>query len=79
MPTHPETAKVNLLSLNPTALEAFFVSLGEKPYRAHQVLKWLDVQGIRDIESMTNLSKALRVKLAEVAEICPVKRNTTEP
>jgi 23S rRNA (adenine2503-C2)-methyltransferase len=61
--------KINLLGLNRQALEEFFVSLGEKPYRAQQVLKWIHFQGVHDFDGMTNLSKALRTKLADIAEI----------
>ncbi|RMF17696.1 MAG: 23S rRNA (adenine(2503)-C(2))-methyltransferase RlmN, partial [Gammaproteobacteria bacterium] len=61
--------KVNLLGLNRKDLEAFFVELGEKPFRASQVMKWIHHMGCDRFEDMTNLSKALRAKLADVAEI----------
>lgn len=60
---------INLLGLDRKAMEAFFVTLGEKPYRAHQVLKWIHFHGIHDLNAMTNISKALRLKLQEMAEI----------
>ncbi len=63
--------KTNLLGLSRKAMEAFFVSLGEKPYRAQQVLKWIHFEGVHAIDAMTNLSKALRAKLHEIAEITP--------
>ena len=47
--------------------------MGEKPYRAGQVLKWLHFQGVRELAAMTDLSKALREKLALVAEIRPLE------
>ena len=50
-------------------LETFFVELGEKPYRATQVMKWIYGAGVDDIDAMTNISKALRTRLAEIAEI----------
>lgn len=62
-------ARVNLLGLNRRALEAFFAEMGEKPFRAQQVMKWIYHLGVTDFESMTNLSKALRTRLAETAEI----------
>jgi 23S rRNA (adenine2503-C2)-methyltransferase len=71
METLTQTTKTNLLGLNRKGMEDFFVSLGEKPYRAQQVLKWIHFEGLRDIDAMTNLSKALRVTLKEVAEILP--------
>lgn len=61
--------KVNLLGLDKKAMQDFFVSVGEKPYRAEQVLKWIHFNGAQDFEAMTNISKALRQKLADIAEI----------
>ncbi|TLM76947.1 23S rRNA (adenine(2503)-C(2))-methyltransferase RlmN [Microbulbifer harenosus] len=63
------TEKVNLLGLSVDKLAAFFDGLGEKRFRAVQVLKWIHQNGADDFEQMTNVSKALRAKLAEVAEI----------
>ncbi len=67
----PETGKVNLLDLDRRDLEAFFVALGEKPFRATQLMKWLYHERVTDFAAMTNLSKALRERLAERAEIRP--------
>jgi 23S rRNA (adenine2503-C2)-methyltransferase len=64
-------ARVNLLGMSRAQLEAFFVELGEKPFRAQQVLKWIHHAGITDIEQMTNLGKALRAKLHDIAEVRP--------
>jgi len=64
-----ETAKTNLLGLSVDKLAAFFESLGEKRFRAVQVLKWIHQNGVDDFAQMTNVSKALREKLAGVAEI----------
>jgi len=60
---------VNLLGLSPAQMEAFFESLGEKKFRATQVIKWIHQHGVEDIEQMTNISKPLREKLADLAEI----------
>lgn len=65
------TAKTNLLDLDRRGLEAFFVSLDEKPFRAAQVMKWIYHEGVTDFAVMTNLSKVLRERLAEHAEIRP--------
>ncbi|GGC11721.1 dual-specificity RNA methyltransferase RlmN [Marinobacterium zhoushanense] len=62
-------AKVNLLGLSPKQLESFFDEMGEKRFRATQVLKWIHQLGASSFDEMTNISKALRAKLAEVAEI----------
>lgn len=61
--------KVNLLGLSPRGLTAFFESIGEKPFRATQVLKWIHQNGVDDFAAMSNLSKSLREKLALVAEV----------
>lgn len=61
--------KVNLLGLDKKALEAFFANIGEKPYRAQQVLKWIHFNGASDFQLMTNLSKELRQKLSDMADI----------
>jgi len=64
-----ESAKVNLLSLTRQDMEAFFAEMGEKAFRASQVMKWIYQFGVDDYDQMTNLSKALRERLKEVAEI----------
>ena len=61
--------KVNLLSLSPKKMVSFFEELGEKRFRAQQMLKWIHQLGESDFDQMTNMSKALRAKLKEVAEI----------
>ena len=61
--------RINLLGLSPDGLVAFFESIGEKRFRATQVLKWLHQQGASSFDEMTNISKSLRQKLAEVADI----------
>jgi len=58
---------VNLLDLDREGLISFFVSLGEKPFRATQVMKWIHQLGVLDFDVMTNLSKALRQQLKEIA------------
>ena len=67
----PAAGKVNLFDLDRRDLEAFFVALGEKPFRAVQVMKWIYHERVTDFAAMTNLSKALRERLVERAEIRP--------
>ena len=62
-------ARQNLLGLSREQMEAFFLSIGEKKFRATQVMKWIHQEGIDDFTAMTNLSKPLRDKLSQVAEI----------
>jgi len=68
---NPTRERVNLLGLHEGQLRAYFASLGEKPFRAQQVMKWIYHQGVTDFEAMTNLSLALRRTLAEKAEVRP--------
>src|SRR5688572_27076907 len=70
-PTSTAPTKVNLLGLTQAKLEVFFESLGEKRFRATQLLKWIHQLGVTDFMAMTNISKDLRVKLHEVAEVRP--------
>ncbi|NOT12071.1 MAG: 23S rRNA (adenine(2503)-C(2))-methyltransferase RlmN [Methylococcaceae bacterium] len=51
---------INLLNFDRKGLAAFFVSLGEKPFRATQLLKWIYQEGAEDFNLMSNLSKSLR-------------------
>jgi len=64
-----DISRVNLLDLDEAGLRAFFVSIGEKPFRAQQILKWVYHHAEIDIGAMTDLGIALRQKLALIAEI----------
>ncbi len=63
--------KVNLLGLSRVRMEEFLVGLGEKRFRAQQLLKWIHHRGVDDFEAMTDIGKGLRARLTEVAEIRP--------
>lgn len=64
-------ARTNLLGLSLSQMEQFFLDIGEKKFRAQQVLKWIHHAGVLDIAQMSNLGKALREKLLEIAEVRP--------
>ncbi len=51
---------VNLLDLTRSQMQEFFVSLGEKPFRADQVMKWIYHYCVDDFDKMTNINKKLR-------------------
>jgi 23S rRNA (adenine2503-C2)-methyltransferase len=61
--------KTNLLGLDLPGLEAFVQALGEKPFRARQLMTWIYKRRVDDFGQMTDLSKSFRTKLAEAAEI----------
>ena len=60
---------INLLDFDRKGLQAFFAELGEKPFRATQLLKWIYQEGVTDFDDMTNLSKSLRGYLTEHCRI----------
>ncbi len=64
-----ESTRTNLLDLSLAELRAFMASLGERPFRAQQVYKWVHQQGEADFQAMTDISKALRNRLAGSAEV----------
>ncbi len=61
--------KTDLLGMDMAGLAEFFTQIGEKPFRAAQVMKWIHQFGVSDFDEMTNLSKALREKLKQKAVI----------
>jgi len=63
-------AKQNLLDLDREGMERFFAeTLGEKRFRAHQIMKWIHHRYVTDFNDMTDLGKALRAKLEAHAEV----------
>ena len=64
-----QTGKINLLGLDREGLMAFFASLGEKSFRATQVMKWIHQQDVADFQQMNNISKSLRDQLEALAEV----------
>ncbi|MBE9567968.1 MAG: 23S rRNA (adenine(2503)-C(2))-methyltransferase RlmN [Proteobacteria bacterium] len=58
---------INLLGLDRAGMEDFFTSIGEKKFRASQVMKWIHQLGVTDFQEMNNLSKDLRTRLSETA------------
>jgi len=63
------TPKTNLLGLTRSGLEGFVVGMGEKPFRARQLMKWMYRRAVGDIDAMTDLGKDFRQRLAALAEI----------
>nr|MBW8054127.1 23S rRNA (adenine(2503)-C(2))-methyltransferase RlmN [Nitrospira sp.] len=67
--TREGTRSVNLLNLDREALQAFFADLGEKPFRAGQLMQWMYRHGVDDFAAMTTLGKSLRSRLQQAAVI----------
>lgn len=64
-----QTKKINLMDLTRQQMREFFKELGEKPFRADQLVKWIYHFGEDNFDNMTNINKKLREKLKAVAEI----------
>ncbi len=62
------SAPVNLLDLDAAGLARYFATIGERPFRATQIIRWAHQQGVVDVARMTNLSRALRERLSAEAE-----------
>lgn len=62
---------VNLLNFNQQQLAEYFQGLGEKPFRAKQLMRWMHHFGVNDFEQMTDIAKPLREKLMREACIIP--------
>ncbi|MFU0841658.1 MAG: Dual-specificity RNA methyltransferase RlmN [Burkholderia sp.] len=67
----PAPAKVNLLDFDRQQLTEWCASIGEKPFRATQLSRWIHRRVESDFNAMTDLAKAFRAKLGELAEVRP--------
>ena len=70
---------VNLLGLDGNGLRQFCAGLGERPYRAQQLMRWMHRAGVDDFGAMTDVAKPFRERLAREAVIAApaVLRDTT--
>uniref|UniRef100_A0A3B0MFJ2 Dual-specificity RNA methyltransferase RlmN n=1 Tax=Arsenophonus endosymbiont of Trialeurodes vaporariorum TaxID=235567 RepID=A0A3B0MFJ2_9GAMM len=64
-----KSTKINLLDIDRKQMRQFFSDMGEKPFRADQVMKWIYHHCYDDFDLMTDINKVLRTKLKAVAEI----------
>lgn len=61
--------KINLMNLTRPQMREFLQTLGEKPFRADQLMKWIYQFGEDNFDNMSNINKKLREKLKQVAVI----------
>jgi 23S rRNA (adenine2503-C2)-methyltransferase len=61
--------KTNLLGLPQDALEDLVVSWGQKPFHARQIMRWIHQRHVADFGEMTDLSKSLRQRLVDAADV----------
>ncbi len=64
-----EDVKINLFDLDKSGLIDMFAKIGEKPFRASQIMKWLYHARVHEFSEMTNISQKLRSWLEENTEI----------
>jgi 23S rRNA (adenine2503-C2)-methyltransferase len=71
----------NLLGLDSGGLQAYCTGIGERPFRARQLMRWMHHAGVDDFDAMTDVSKSLRERLAREAVVAapPVLLDTTAP
>jgi 23S rRNA (adenine2503-C2)-methyltransferase len=69
----------NLLDVDAAGLQAFVGELGEKPFRARQLLRWIHRRGASEFAAMTDLARSLRERLEHTARIAapPVISDST--
>jgi hypothetical protein len=60
---------VNLLDFDRDALTAHCERLGEKPFRAVQLFRWIHQRGAADFAQMTDLARSLRERLPSQAQV----------
>ena len=68
----------NLLDYDLPGLTSYFAELGEKPFRAKQVMRWMHHFGAADFDAMSDLAKSLREKLKQEAIITPPSMMTEQ-
>jgi 23S rRNA (adenine2503-C2)-methyltransferase len=68
-PVASKPSKLSLLGLPAGELVEFFENIGEKPYRARQIMRWLYQRYVTEYAGMTDLSAALRKQLTELTTL----------
>ena len=63
----------NIKNYNLEELKIEMQNLGEKPYRAEQIFKWIYQENVQSFDEMTNLSLELREKLKKNYDLCLFK------
>ncbi len=61
-----------LLEFDREGMVEFAKGLGEKPFRATQLFRWIHQRGMKDFENMSDLAKSLREKLSTTAYVQPL-------
>ncbi len=74
----PHFEKHDIKSLNQKELEDFFVSLGEKPFRARQVYHWMHISHAGSFDEMGNIPQSLKEKLKERCELTVLRQKLAQ-
>ena len=75
-PPPPQGSRRELVGLSRGELEAFLAGLGEPPFRARQLWRWIYNRGATDLQAMTDLGKPLRARLERNRAV--VDRNASD-
>ena len=60
----------NIKDYNLSELKQELENIGEKPFRAEQIFKWLYQEKVKSFDEMTNISLELREKLKQNYNMC---------
>ena len=63
----------NIKDYNLEELKQELIQIGEKPYRAEQIFKWIYDENVTSFDDMTNISLELREKLKQCFSMCIFK------
>ncbi|MDR0965948.1 MAG: 23S rRNA (adenine(2503)-C(2))-methyltransferase RlmN [Myxococcales bacterium] len=78
LPETSQTPPTDLRGLSRDQLSALVARLGEKPFRARQLFAWLHGRGARSLDEMTDLSRALRERLASETHLTTLAIDETQ-
>ena len=70
--------KQNIRHLSQEDLAAYFASIGEKKFRTKQVHEWIWKKNAQGFEDMTDVSKELRLAMAEKFSFPSLKVDATQ-
>jgi 23S rRNA (adenine2503-C2)-methyltransferase len=77
-PRHPGSKERHAVARLPEDWREHLAALGEPAFRADQIFRWIHQHGVFDFEQMTNLSRPLRARLAELGTSCPLEEVTMQ-
>jgi 23S rRNA (adenine2503-C2)-methyltransferase len=77
-PRHPGSKERHAVARLPEDWREYLTELGEPAFRADQIFRWIHQHGVFEFEQMTNVSRPLRARLAELGKNCPLEEMTAQ-